>query len=80
MTILILGLVGLLALLGTAALAARWLARWLAARAADRFATQEWDSGLAIPMRDSDTRPTRRDSSYAPQGGVKGVEKSTTLV
>lgn len=61
MRFLILALAGLGLLLGAGVLGVVWLTRWLARRAAERFSVGEFDAGLAIPMRDSDTR--RRPSS-----------------
>ena len=56
MKLLLLGIGGVLVLLGAGALGVLWLTRWLAGRAAERFSVEEFDAGLAIPMRDSDTR------------------------
>jgi len=78
MTILFLGLVGLVVVLGAGALAVLAVMPWLAARAVDRFSTEELGAGLAIPMRDSDTRRTPRESTHVTRQAGNGVEKSTT--
>lgn len=78
MTIWILGLVGVVALLSGGALGAVWLTRWLAARAAEGLSVEELDAGLAIPMRDSDTRRIRHDPAPGAKRDSPGVEKFTT--
>ena len=60
MKFLILGLAGLALLLGAGVLGVVWLTRWLAGRAADKLSVEELDQGLAIPMRDCDTRRSPR--------------------
>lgn len=58
-----LAVVGSLLLLVVCALALRTLARRLLERASDQVAVEEFDGGLAIPMRDCDTRRTPRPSA-----------------
>jgi hypothetical protein len=60
MRFLIFAVAGLGLLLGAGLLGVMWLTRWLAGRAADRLSVEELDQGLAIPMRDSNTRRTPR--------------------
>jgi hypothetical protein len=60
MSFLILGLAGAVLLLGAGVLGVLWLTRWVAGRAAEGLSVEELDQGLAIPMRDSDTRRTPR--------------------
>ncbi|HXE74539.1 MAG TPA: hypothetical protein VNN18_02740 [Candidatus Xenobia bacterium] len=62
MKLLLLGIGGLLVALGVGAVGVVWLTRWLARRAAERLSVEEFDAGLAIPMRDSDTRRSPRTS------------------
>jgi len=63
MTLFIVGLAVLVILLAAGVLAVVWVACWLAGRAAEGLSVEELDSGLAIPMRDSDTRRTPRPPS-----------------
>ncbi len=80
MTVL-LALLGLLILLGAAVLVVVRLTRWLAARAAERLLPDDLDTGLAIPMRDCDTRRTPRQPKehQAEHEQPVTVEKLTTL-
>jgi hypothetical protein len=59
MKLFVLALAALVLLLVAGVLGAVWLTRWLVGRAAERLSVEEFDAGLAIPMRDSDTRARR---------------------
>ena len=80
MTVL-LALLGLVILLAAGVLAVVWLARWLAARIAERLLPDDLDTGLAIPMRDCDTRRTPRQprEHQAELEQPVSVERLTTL-
>lgn len=66
---MIAALLGTFLLLVVCGLALRRIVRRLLERASDRLAVDEFDGGLAIPMRDCDTRRTPRPAAASEPNG-----------